>query len=54
MENLSLNAEIRSGDEKLKDIRASKKLPAVVYGHSQKSMSIKLDYSEFLKTFRKS
>lgn len=54
MENLSLNADIRSWDEKLRDIRTSKKLPAVVYGHSQKSISITLDYSEFLKTFRKS
>lgn len=54
MENLSLNAEIRTWDEKLKDIRVSKMVPAIVYWHSQESISIKVDYSEFLKTFRKS
>lgn len=54
MEKLSLNAEIRSSLEKLKDLRISKKLPAVVYWHKQEPISLKLDYSEFLKTFRKS
>lgn len=54
MEKLVLNAEIRTSLEKLKDLRASKILPAIVYWHSQEPISIKLDYSEFLKTFRKS
>lgn len=54
MENLSLNATLRSTTEKLKELRASKKLPCVVYGHKTESIAITLDYSEFLKTFRKS
>lgn len=54
MEKLSLNTEIRSSLEKLKDLRISKKLPAVVYWHKQEPISLKLEYSEFLKTFRKS
>jgi len=54
MENLSLNATLRSTTEKLKELRASKKLPCVIYGHKTESIAITLDYSEFLKTFRKS
>lgn len=54
MENLSLTAEVRNTSEKLKEIRASKMLPGVVYGHKQEAISIKLNYSDFLRTFRKS
>lgn len=54
MENLSLSAEVRNTSEKTKEIRANKKLPAVVYGHKQEALSITLDYSDFLRTFRKS
>jgi len=54
MENLILNAEVRGKDETTKDLKASKKLAWVVYGKNQEAISIKLDYSEFLKTFRKS
>jgi len=31
MENLNLNAQARNTEEKLKDIRAEKMIPAVVY-----------------------
>ncbi len=54
MENLSLNAELRNTEDKPRDLRASKKLPCVVYGNKTESMALTLDYSEFLKTFRKS
>lgn len=52
MENLNLNAQIRSTEEKLSEVRASKMLPAVVYGKKQESITIKVNYSEFLKLFR--
>ena len=54
MENLILNAEVRSKEETTKELKASKKLAWVVYGKNQEPISIKLEYSEFLKTFRKS
>ena len=54
MENLDLNAQIRTTEEKLSEVRASKMVPAVVYGKHQEPILLKLDYSEFLKTFRKS
>jgi len=52
MKKLSLNASIRNTQEKTKDIRNNKILPAVVYGKTQKSTAIQMDYSEFLKLFR--
>lgn len=48
-----MQAEIRNLDGKNKELRALKKIPAVVYGKNQEAISIVLDYSEFLKTFRK-
>ena len=53
MENLDLNAQIRTTEEKISEVRASKMVPAVVYGKNQEPISIKMDNSEFLKTFRK-
>lgn len=52
MKKLNLTADIRSLDESNKYLRNNKKLPAVVYGKKQEPISITLDYSEFLKTFR--
>ena len=54
MENLILNTEIRSKEEKLSELRVSRIIPAIVYGRHQEPISIKMDYSEFLRTFRKS
>ena len=54
MENLNLTAEIRDKKEKSKILRKLKMLPAVVYWKKQESIPLKLDYSSFLKTFRKS
>ena len=44
MENLNLNAQIRSTEEKLSEVRASKMIPAVVYGKKQESVIIKINY----------
>lgn len=52
MKNLNLTAEIRSLEEKNSHLRQNKKIPAVVYGKKQEPISITLEYSEFLKTFR--
>lgn len=54
MENLNLNAEIRTTEEKLSDVRSSKMVPAVVYGKHQEPILVKIEYSDFLRTFRKS
>ncbi|MDD2871733.1 MAG: 50S ribosomal protein L25 [Candidatus Gracilibacteria bacterium] len=54
MENLKLNAEIRTTEEKLSDVRSSKMVPAVVYGKHQEPILVKIEYSDFLRTFRKS
>lgn len=53
MEKIELVAEIRMGDEKLNTIRNLKKVPWVVYGHSQEPILLKLEHSDFLKTYRK-
>jgi large subunit ribosomal protein L25 len=53
MENLNLNAEIRTTEEKLSEVRASKMVPAVVYGKHQEPIMLKMDNSDFLRTFRK-
>lgn len=53
MEKFNITADVRAVDESTKHLRANKKLPAVVYGKSQEAISLTLDYSEFLKMFRK-
>lgn len=52
MEKLNLNAQIRKDDEKIKEIRSAKMIPAVVYGKKQEAIKIKVDYPDFLKLFR--
>jgi len=53
MENLDLNVQVRTTEEKLSEVRTSKMIPAVVYGKHQEPILLKMDYSEFLRTFRK-
>lgn len=53
MENLTLNAELRTKEETAKELKNSKKLAWVVYWKNQESLSIKLEYSDFLRIFRK-
>lgn len=52
MEKLNLNAQIRSTEEKLSEVRAAKMIPAVVYWKNQEPIAIKMIYSDFLKLFR--
>ncbi len=54
MENLNLNAEIRTTEEKTKELRASSMVPWVVYGKNQEPISLKINNSDFLRTFRQS
>lgn len=54
MEKLALNSAKRTWEEKLSELRASRKVPAVVYWHNFDSVSVSVDYSEFLKTYRTS
>jgi len=53
MEKIILTAEVRNAEEKPRDIRKNKQIPAVVYGKNQEPISIKVDHSDFLRTFRK-
>lgn len=54
MEKINLVAEVRSTTEKLSEVRAAKNIPAVIYGHNAENMIIKMNNSDFLRTFRKS
>jgi ribosomal protein L25 (general stress protein Ctc) len=54
MENLILNTKIRTIEEKLSEVRASSMVPAIVYGKHQEPILLKMDHSDFLRTFRKS
>jgi large subunit ribosomal protein L25 len=53
MEKITLTAEIRNAEENNRDIRLNKQFPAVVYGKNQEPISIKINNSDFLRTFRK-
>ena len=52
MTSFSIEAQIRAKDEDCKHLRKARKLPAVVYGKNQESISLNLDASDFLKLFR--
>ncbi len=53
MEKLVLNAQKRELGEKVATLRKSQVIPAVIYGHKQETISIKLDNSELLRVYRK-
>jgi len=53
MENINLNADIRTTEEKLSEVRSSKMIPAIVYGKHQEPILLKMDNSDFLRAFRK-
>ena len=53
MENFSLEAQSRKNEEKLLLIRNSKMIPGIVYGKTQQPVEVKVDYSSFLKLYRK-
>ena len=52
MATLSLKADTRNLEEKVSQLRKSKKIPAVVYGKKTESQSIQVEYSDFLRTYR--
>lgn len=52
MEKLVLKSQKREAGECIKTLRASKNVPAVVYGHKQEAISIKMGSSDVLRAFR--
>ncbi|HPV70361.1 MAG TPA: 50S ribosomal protein L25 [Candidatus Magasanikbacteria bacterium] len=52
MSNLTLNAQKRSEDLKMKDLREARKIPAVVYGHGFKNLNIVLEYLNFERVYQ--
>jgi len=54
MEKLTLKADKRFAIDSARDLRLNRKIPAVVYGKKQETISIVFDYSDFLRIFRKS
>jgi large subunit ribosomal protein L25 len=54
MAKLLLNAEKRDLTKKVRDLRANRIVPAVVYGKNQESISIQIDASDLLRMHRKS
>jgi len=53
MEKFVLSSESRDVAVKTSEIRASKRIPAVVYGHGFEPKAVSVDNSEFIKTYRK-
>ena len=53
MAKLSLKAPVREASEKAAYLRAEKFVPGVVYGKNTEAVSIKVQYSDFLRAFRK-
>lgn len=53
MEKIIMEASIRNKEEKLLEVRAESLVPCVVYWHKQEPISLKIDNSLLLRTFRK-
>ncbi len=53
MEKFALNADKRTKEDRLLDLRSSKMIPGIVYGKTQEPTQLKVDYSSFLKLYRK-
>jgi large subunit ribosomal protein L25 len=53
MATFKLNAEVRTKDEVAKKIIQDKGLVGIVYGKTQEPISLKMAYSDFLRTYRK-
>jgi large subunit ribosomal protein L25 len=52
MNETTIKAQVRSTEERPRDIRESGLIPAVVYGFGLESTPIQFDYQEFRKAFR--
>lgn len=53
MTAFTISADIRDVNQKTSEIRASKKVPGVVYGKTQEPISFTVDSSDFLRLYRK-
>ena len=53
MVNLSLKAWTRNKEEKISILRKNKMFPGIVYWKKQEPILLKINYSDFLKIFRK-
>ena len=53
MTKFAISAEIRGNDEKVSHIRATKRVPGIVYGKTQDPISFTVDSSDFLRLYRK-
>lgn len=53
MTKFAISAEIRGNDEKVSHIRATKRVPGIVYGKTQDPISFTMDSSDFLRLYRK-
>lgn len=53
MTTFAITADVREASQKTSQIRASKRVPAVVYGKTQEPISITVDASDFLRLHRK-
>lgn len=53
MATFNLTADVRMKDESAKKIKQDKGLAGVVYGKTQDPISLKMAYSDFLRTYRK-
>ncbi|MDR0771840.1 MAG: hypothetical protein LBF15_02010 [Candidatus Peribacteria bacterium] len=49
---LTLKAQVRTADERARFLREERLIPGVVYGKHQDAISLKVDYSDFLRLFR--
>jgi len=52
MEKLVLKVEKRDNSEKLSELRSSRIIPGIVYGHNKEATMIKVDNSSLLRTYR--
>ena len=52
MEKVTLHAELRNESNDLRDVRADRKVPAVVYGKGIENASLMIDASALLKAHR--
>ena len=52
MEKIVLQGQKRQANECLRTLRTTRIIPAVVYGHKQEAMSIKVNNSELIRAYR--
>ena len=52
MKDLVLKAQKRTADENIRDLRAKRIVPAVVYGNKQEAISVKIGASDLLRMYR--